>query len=194
MNRRDMLKRFGSGAVLGGIHPSGLLLDCARRGTHFSDWNIVAPGVWKSTCGKPEVRTPVRSRQISSRLHELRRLPAPNQPPLNGPIGAETARGVELQLDLEPNELMYGFGLQFLSFQQRSKKRTIRVNADPRVDSGDSHAPVPFYVTTRGYGVLVDTFRYATFYCGEARPRPTQAPPSGRSQVNSAETVHASNR
>jgi len=194
MNRRDMLKRFGSGAVLGGVHPSGLLLDCARQGTHFSDWNAVAPGVWKSTCGKPEVQTPVRSRQISSRLHELRRLPAPNQPPLNVPIGAQTARGVELQLDLAPNELMYGFGLQFLSFQQRSKKRTIRVNADPRVDSGDSHAPVPFYVTNRGYGVLIDTFRYATFYCGEARPRPTEPQSSDNLAVNTPQTMRAHER
>jgi alpha-D-xyloside xylohydrolase len=70
---------------------------------------------------------------------------------------------------------MYGFGLQLLSFEQRSKKRTIRVNADPRVDSGDSHAPVPFYVTTLGYGVLVDTLRHAEFYCGEAHPKPTLA-------------------
>ena len=35
------------------------------------------------------------------------------------------------------------------------------------MDTGDSHAPVPFYVTTRGYGVLVDTARYATFYGGK---------------------------
>ncbi|MBV8818239.1 MAG: hypothetical protein JO022_07760, partial [Acidobacteriaceae bacterium] len=40
------------------------------------------------------------------------------------------------------------------------------MNADPKMDSGDSHAPVPFYVTTGGYAVLVDTARYATFYCG----------------------------
>ena len=59
------------------------------------------------------------------------------------------------------------------SFIQRGLKKTLRVNADPAIDSGDSHAPVPFYVTTRGYGVLIDTARYATFYCGESRPKPT---------------------
>lgn len=50
------------------------------------------------------------------------------------------------------------------------------------MDSGDSHAPVPLYVTTRGYGVLVDTARYATFYCGNNRrsgaPRPAHEDPT----------------
>ena len=62
--------------------------------------------------------------------------------------------------------MVYGLGLQLQSNWERGKKKTLRVNADPRMDSGDSHAPVPFYVTTRGYGVLVDTARYATFWCG----------------------------
>jgi alpha-D-xyloside xylohydrolase len=62
--------------------------------------------------------------------------------------------------------------LQLQSFQQRGKKKTLRVNADPLMDSGDSHAPVPFYVTSAGYAVLVDTARYATFYCGSQKNRP----------------------
>ncbi len=56
-----------------------------------------------------------------------------------------------------------------LSLNQRGKKKKLRVNADPRMDTGDSHAPVPFYVTTRGYGIFVDTARFATFCCGTAR-------------------------
>jgi alpha-D-xyloside xylohydrolase len=48
------------------------------------------------------------------------------------------------------------------------------VNADPKQDTGDSHAPVPFYVTTEGIGILIDTARYATFYFGDARPKPIQ--------------------
>jgi len=51
---------------------------------------------------------------------------------------------------------------------QNGKKKIIRTNADPASDSGDSHAPVPFYVSTLGYGILVDTARYASFYCGSS--------------------------
>jgi alpha-D-xyloside xylohydrolase len=78
-------------------------------------------------------------------------------------------------LPLRPYEQIYGLGLQFLSLAQRGKKKVVRVNADPRFDTGDSHAPVPFYVTTEGIGILIDTARYATFYFGDARPKPTHA-------------------
>jgi alpha-D-xyloside xylohydrolase len=71
------------------------------------------------------------------------------------------ARGYVVELPLRPNEEIYGFGLQFLSFAQRGKKKVARVNADPKMDTGDSHAPVPFYVTTEGIGVLIDTRWYA---------------------------------
>jgi len=80
-----------------------------------------------------------------------------------------------VELPLGPGAEVYGFGLQFLSFNQRGKKKVARVNADPKMDAGDSHAPVPFYITTQGIGVLIDTARCATFYFGEARPRPENA-------------------
>jgi len=38
------------------------------------------------------------------------------------------------------------------------------------LDQGDSHAPVPFYLSTKGYGVYVDTARYASFYVGTHSP------------------------
>jgi alpha-D-xyloside xylohydrolase len=87
--------------------------------------------------------------------------------------GKRTARGCIVRLPLRPEEQIYGLGLQMLSFAQRGKKKVTRVNADPNIDTGDSHAPVPFYVTTEGIGVLIDTARYANFYFGGALPKPT---------------------
>lgn len=157
-------------------------------------WEPVAPGVWRATLASPETHTPVRSRRFQPALEGLRRLPVVDHPPIAAPEFSVTSRGVELSLALQPGELMYGFGLQMLSFQQRSKKRTMRVNADPKVDSGDSHAPVPFYVTTGGYGVLVDTFRHATFYCGEAHPRPEQTVSSNAVEVNTPQMMRVRDR
>jgi alpha-D-xyloside xylohydrolase len=73
---------------------------------------------------------------------------------------------------LGEDEQIYGLGLQLLSFNQRKEKKMVRVNSDPQADLGDSHAPAPFYVSTAGYAVLVDTARYATFYFGATLPRP----------------------
>ena len=54
-------------------------------------------------------------------------------------------------------------------FQMRGSKKLLRVNADPEINTGDSHAPVPFYVTTHGYGVFIDNSRYMTYYLGNKK-------------------------
>ncbi|MFV0400602.1 MAG: TIM-barrel domain-containing protein [Oscillospiraceae bacterium] len=78
----------------------------------------------------------------------------------------ETPVGFLLEFPLTAEEELYGFGLQLKGFRCKHKKKVVRSNADPVADTGDSHAPVPFFVSTRGYGICVDTLRNATFYCG----------------------------
>lgn len=157
-------------------------------------WTLVHPGIWRATVGTPERHTPVRDRLIAPATQRLAALPVAPQPELPGTLGMVGARGAFVTLPLREGELMYGFGLQLTSFQQRGKKRTNRVNADPKGDSGDSHAPVPFYVTSRGYGVLVDTYRHAQFYCGDAHPRPTQPAGSGSVAVNTPAEMRETDR
>jgi len=147
----------------------------ARKTSVSSSWQQVHPGVWRATLGKPEAYTPVGSRAVAAKQEAFAHLPVVDVAPLAKISGSSTVRGFRVELPLEPQEEIFGLGLQFLSFNQRGKKKTMRVNADPKMDTGDSHAPVPFYVTTRGVGVLVDTARYATFYLGNARPKPTMA-------------------
>lgn len=175
LNRRQLGKGMIAG-LAAGVAPT---LIAAQRpapaeGAVATGWDPVMPGVWKATVGTPEAITPVRTRFVAPRLDELAAMPQVPAPPVERPKMSVGVRGTTVHLALAPNEQIYGFGLQFFSVQHRGKKRVIRVNADPRTDTGDSHAPVPFYVTSKGYGVLVDTARYATFYCGESRPKPTQ--------------------
>lgn len=73
--------------------------------------------------------------------------------------------GCSIELPLGDEEI-FGFGLQLKKMCHRRTKKTVRANADALADSGDSHAPVPFFVTNRGYGIYADTARYASFYCG----------------------------
>ena len=79
-----------------------------------------------------------------------------------------SARGVKLSMPVDGSTNFYGFGLQLKKFQHRGRKKHLRSNADPLSDSGDSHAPVPFFVTTSGFGIYIDTARYASFYCGKS--------------------------
>ena len=155
---------FGAGADLQSSHPLA---------TH--GWKQVHPGVWRATIGTPERFTPVSSRLVPAQMDAFAKLPKVYAAPLPPIQGKQTTRGCMVQFPLRPDEQIFGFGLQMLSFAQRGKKKVARVNADPKMDTGDSHAPVPFYVTTEGIGILIDTARYATFYFGDARPKPTEA-------------------
>lgn len=80
--------------------------------------------------------------------------------------GRETPRGYLLEFPLEEDEYIYGFGLQLNGFNHKQKRLRLAVNSDPITYTGDSHAPVSFFVSTKGYGMYIDTARYAEFYCG----------------------------
>lgn len=133
----------------------------------------IHPGVWRITLGAPEAITPQRTRHYPPAAEALAGLPKVASCPIEVRASV-TDRGVLVRMPLAPDELVYGLGLQLQSFEQRAAKKRLRVNADPIMDTGDTHAPVPFYVTTRGYGVFVDTARYATFYLGNKIPAPAQ--------------------
>ena len=89
-----------------------------------------------------------------------------------------TDRGCKLELPLERDEAVFGFGLQMKGFNHKGTKKIIRSNADPISNSGDSHAPVPFYVTNKGYGVYIDTARYVSFYCGVGKQKNRKPTPN----------------
>ncbi|UCH35208.1 MAG: glycoside hydrolase family 31 protein [Armatimonadota bacterium] len=127
----------------------------------------VAPGVWRLRLGTPEAFTPIALREAEPLVDAMRALPTAAAPFAAQAVRfSVSARGCVVELPIGDGEEIYGFGLQLKSHKQTGLKKTIRVNADPIADTGDSHAPVPFYVSTRGYGVFVDTARYASFYCG----------------------------
>jgi len=127
----------------------------------------VAPGVIKITLGIVDKFTPYSFCSNRPLTEALKKLP-------NGilPFQPEdikitfTSRGTIIELPLTDDEQLYGFGLQMNSFNQKGLKKKPVVNAYPLNDLGYSHAPVPYYVSTKGYGVLINTSRYTTFYCG----------------------------
>ncbi|NEW81445.1 MAG: glycoside hydrolase family 31 protein [Mariniphaga sp.] len=127
----------------------------------------VAPGVWKVTYGTPEKFKPSDFKEDPA-LDALAKMSGNEKPPfdLSTIKFKTTSRGCVAELTMEDSEKLYGFGLQNNTFQQRGLRKEIRVNSWSTGNVGFSHAPVPFYVSTKGYGVLVNTSRYATFYCG----------------------------
>lgn len=127
----------------------------------------IANGIWKMIFGTPEEFTPVSLRKTRIAQEGLACMDEPFLPFQEEAVNfSASARGITITLPMKTDEDIYGFGEQLLSMNYAGRKRHVKVNSDPRVDTGEGHAPVPFYISTAGYGLFVDTFRYATFYMG----------------------------
>ena len=164
-----LLSRSGSILLLS-------LLASSAAAAADSSLEQVAPGVWRIHLGEPEAQTPIRFREqfreYPPRLDRLAALPPCKQLPFRASAVQFKAvpRGSALELPLQDGEQIYGLGMNLKMFQLLGTKRTVRVNEEQIRTFGDSHAPAPFYVSTRGYGVYVDTARYASFYFGDLDP------------------------
>ena len=132
----------------------------------------IANGIYKMTFGTPEKFTPVSVLGTDPDNRGLSVLPD-NKPPFceDDIVFSRRKGAITLEIPLDPSEDVYGLGLMLKSFRQTGLKKKLRSNSDPTADTGDTHAPVPFYATTKGYGVLIDTARYLTFYCGNVKKK-----------------------
>ena len=138
--------------------------------------NEIYQGVWKCTFGTPEQYTPVAMHRHAPCADALAQLPEAKLPFDEAQIGfAVGKRGVTITLPMDTTEDIFGFGLQMFSTNYAGRKRLVKVNSDPKMDTGEGHAPAPFYVSSAGYGVFVDTYRYATFYMGTHAQRGASA-------------------
>lgn len=150
----------------------------------------VYPGVFKVTVGKPDAFTPERFREELPQVNALKKLPDGKLPFNLADIKVNfNARGTIIELPLSGDEQLYGFGLQMGSFRQNRLRKVPVVNDYPSNDLGYSHAPVPYYVSNKGYAVLVNTAKYPTFYCGANQPKQGGPAAKGKSADSTKLTV-----
>jgi len=133
-------------------------------------WQETAPGVWKTAVGLTEQHqglTPLQCIGALPQLTAMEKLPHAELPLELATIALHEAGGRRiLSVPLQQAEKLYGMGLQFMRMNQRGRTRYLRVNSDPKQDTGETHAPVPFYISDSGYGLLIDTSRIVTIHAG----------------------------
>lgn len=78
-------------------------------------------------------------------------------------------KGCVLEFPLGKSEHIYGLGLQLGKLDFRGSHVKLKVNSDPPGTNGESHAPVPFFASTAGYGIYFDTARYIEFDFGRTK-------------------------
>ena len=141
-------------------------------------WQQVEPGVWKGVVGTPEEYSLLGVAGVTPQKEGFARLPEVTLPELaNEIVGSIQDGKTSLRIPLQRKEQLYGFGLNFQTVHQRGKILNLHVDHYGGRDNGRTHAPVPFYISSSGYGVLINSARYLTVYAGSgARKDSPNAP------------------
>lgn len=63
-------------------------------------------------------------------------------------------------------EAFYGFGERFNALNQRGQQLDVRVHEEYKNQGTRTYIPVPFFVSSRGYGLYLDTSRYVAYDLG----------------------------
>ena len=146
--------------------------------TGYAQQRISEPahGVYKISEGKIDKFTPEKFREKEADFEMLKQLPKGDLPfDINEIAININERGCEIAIPLSDGEELYGFGLQVGSFNQNGQRKVPIVNDYSLNNLGYTHAPLPYYVSNKGYAVLVNTSRYSTFYCGRNQPKSMDA-------------------
>ncbi|MGN6494969.1 MAG: TIM-barrel domain-containing protein [Agriterribacter sp.] len=142
------------------------------------EWVPVAPGVWKAVTGTPENIDPLRIAGIKPDVKALEKLGDIAFPErLNQSTGEQSDAKTFLSFPLGKNEQLFGFGLNFKSVQQRGMVKELQVDHYGGEDNGRTHAPVPFYISGNGYGILVNVARRVKVYAGIIARKDSKNPP-----------------
>jgi alpha-D-xyloside xylohydrolase len=129
-------------------------------------WTEVAPGVWKATIGTPENFTLLSAAGAS--VTPMGRAALAAMPPAAFPLepreieGRQWAAKTTVRFPLGAKEDIYGLGVDFSSMRRNGGVFELHVDHwdSKKAITGRTHAPVPLYVSTKGFAVLFDSARY----------------------------------
>ncbi|MBI9015905.1 MAG: DUF5110 domain-containing protein [Phycisphaerae bacterium] len=126
----------------------------------------VANGVWSAKFGDVKDKGYLEYAANAPQLDSLAKLSKQSFP-----LDAAEIRGIVsndrsvIRVPLTPTEKLYGFGLQFQGMNRRGGIYHLRVD---HYSTGTSrlHAPVPFYISSEGYGVFFNCPKFMSVYAG----------------------------
>ncbi|WP_353717799.1 TIM-barrel domain-containing protein [Dyadobacter sp. 676] len=140
-------------------------------------WQEIHPGIWKGTAGKPDAYDLLKAAETVP-SPTLARLQKQDFPLDKAAIMVQFNHGKSyLRLPLQRNEQLYGFGLNFQTIHQRGRIMQLHADHYGKSDNGRTHAPVPFYVSSLGYGVFVNSAKYIDVYAGSGVRKDSKNPP-----------------
>lgn len=144
-------------------------------------WEQEATGVWRVSVGKPEPVNLLSELHVSPKLDALREVGETELPISPADVRFEVVDGkTYLRFPLEKDEKIFGLGLNFKTVEQRGRIMRLHVDHYGGQDDGRTHAPVPFFVSSRGYGALINAARYIDVWVGTSVRKDSPNPPAVR--------------
>jgi alpha-glucosidase (family GH31 glycosyl hydrolase) len=141
-------------------------------------WVEVGNGIWKVSVGKPESYDLLKAADVKPNTIAIQKLPKSVFPLSKNDIVVRFQDGkTYLRFPLTREEQLYGFGLNFQTIHQRGRILRLHVDHYGNSDNGRTHSPTPFYVSSKGYGVFINSARYLDVYAGSNVRKDSKNPP-----------------
>ncbi len=179
--------RLIPGFLLTILCAAGAAVDTGLEAMPVLQWEQKAPGVWSAVIGDAEEVTYLTYAGAPPKVDALAKM-GPTAFPLNseGIRGVVSGKRAIVRVPLGEAEKLYGLGLQFEGMNRRGKVYHLRMD---HYSSGNEklHAPVPFYVSSDGYGVFFNTPHYISVYAGVGNRHDSPAFPAPRDRNNDRE-------
>lgn len=154
-------------------------LNVHSQNTHISEmdrleWEQIMPGVWRATFGETGLN-PLDYAQ-SPKVEPIEALgDAPFPFDEDSTYKILTRERAVIRLPLDETEKIYGLGLEFEGMNRRGNVYTLKVDHYGDI-KGYTHAPVPFYISSKGYGVLINSSKRVSIYAGVGNRKDSRKP------------------
>lgn len=151
---------------------------CVQKDNVNLEWKKEGQGVWKISVGKQEKVTLLSELDITPQwkaIEEIGDAPLAIDPK---DVKTEVVDGkTYIRFPLDKDEKIFGLGLNFKTVEQRGRVMRLHVDHYGGSDNGRTHAPIPFFVSSKGYGALINSARYIDVWVGTSVRQDSPNPP-----------------
>jgi alpha-D-xyloside xylohydrolase len=137
-------------------------------------WEKVMPGIWKASVGEMGLNAmDYTNPPKTDAIEELGDAPFPFDK--EATFSQLTSNRASIRLPLTDTEQIYGLGLEFEGMNRRSNVYSLKVDHYGGT-KGYTHAPVPFYISSKGYGVLINSSQRVKIHVGVGNRKDSNLP------------------
>ena len=151
---------------------------CVQKDNVNLEWKKEGQGIWKISVGRQEKVTLLSELDITPQwkaIEEIGDAPLAIDPK---DVKTEVVDGkTYIRFPLDKDEKIFGLGLNFKTVEQRGRVMRLHVDHYGGSDNGRTHAPIPFFVSSKGYGALINSARYIDVWVGTSVRQDSSNPP-----------------